>query len=339
MFAPATLFSSDVGLDTRDPLQVAVVLLAGILLQVYGARLLVDGGSGLARRLGIHPMVIGSTVVAFGVSMPAFFISLWAANKGQGDLAAGTAVGGVLVNLGLVLGISALARPLRFRPQLFQADVPIMVAGAALAAFLMRNSWLGRFEGCLLIACLIGYTIFLWFSAQVEADTQVIREIEKDLPPPGPSKRVEIAQAVGGVILLIAGSRYLVKAAVSSAEMIHLSEPALALAFIPLVASAPKLLALFMAILRKEKDLAGGIIIGGCIFNCLGALGFAAFYRPILAPTIGQFDLGVMLLATLAVLPMMKADEKRRRAIGFALLVGYGLYLTQLLGRVSPGSL
>jgi len=248
-------------------------------------------------------------------------------------------VGGVLVNLGLVLGISALARPLRFRPQLFQADVPIMVAGAALAAFLMRNSWLGRFEGCLLIACLIGYTIFLWFSAQVEADTQVIREIEKDLPPPGPSKRVEIAQAVGGVILLIAGSRYLVKAAVSGAEMIHLSEPALALAFIPLVASAPKLLALFMAILRKEKDLAGGMIIGGCIFNCLGALGFAAFYRPILAPTIGQFDLGVMLLATLAVLPMMKADEKRRRAIGFALLVGYGLYLTQLLGRVSPGSL
>ena len=94
-----------------------------------------------------------------------------------------------------------------------------------------------------------------------------------------------------------------------------------------------------MAILRKEKDLAGGIIIGGCIFNCLGVLGFAAFYRPILAPTIGQFDLGIMLLATLAVLPMMKADEKRRRAIGLALLVGYGLYLTQLLGRVSPGSL
>ncbi len=339
MFPPSTLFSSNVGLDTRDPLQVMVVLVAGVLLQVYGARLLVGGGAGLARRLGVHPMVIGSTVVAFGLSMPVFFVSLWAAGKGQGDIAAGNVVGSVLVNLGLILGISAVARPLRFRPQLFQADVPIMVASAALAAFLMRNCWIGRFEASLLIITLIVYAIYLWFSAQVETDARVIDEMGKDLPAGGVSKWVEVAQLIGGVVLLIAGARYLVKAAVTGAAMTGISESVLALAFIPLAASAPKLAVMITALMRQEKDLAGGIIIGSCIFNCLGVLGFAAFYHPILAPLVGQFDFGVMLIATLAVLPIMKADEKRRRAIGVALLVGYGLYLAQLLGRIPPGHL
>lgn len=80
----ASLFSSQIGLETSDPLQVVIILVAGILLQVYGAKLLVGGGAGLAKRLGVHPLVIGSTVVAFGTSAPEFFISLWAAGKGRG---------------------------------------------------------------------------------------------------------------------------------------------------------------------------------------------------------------------------------------------------------------
>ena len=186
----ASLFSAQIGLETSDPLQVVIVLVAGILLQVYGARLLVGGGVGLARRLGVHPLIMGSTVVAFGSSAPELFISLWAARKGQGDIAVGNAVGSVIANIGLILGLSAVARPLRFRPQLFQAEAPIMVAAAALVAFLLRNSWIGRFEGSLLCFGLVAYAVFVWFSSQVEADSSVIARMEKDLPGPGASRWV-----------------------------------------------------------------------------------------------------------------------------------------------------
>ena len=106
----ASLFSSQISLQTSDPLQVVIVLVAGILLQLYGAKLLVGGGAGLARRLGVHPLVIGSTVVAFGTAAPELFIGLWAAGKGQGDIAVGIGVGAVIANLGLILGLSAVAR-------------------------------------------------------------------------------------------------------------------------------------------------------------------------------------------------------------------------------------
>jgi cation:H+ antiporter len=339
MFFMMSELTQQIGLDTRDPLQVGVVLVVGILLQVYGVKLLVDGGSGLARRFGVPPLVIGSTVVAFGLSAPDLFVSLWAAGKGQGDIVAGNAVGCVLLNLGLILGISAVARPLRFRPQLFQADVPILVASAALTGYLLRNGAIGRFEASLMVFCLGGYMIFLWCSAGVEADTRVIIEMERDLPAPGPAKRVELAQFFGGLILLVAGSRYLVKSAVTGAEMIGLSHAATALGLIPIAVSAPHIFATTIALWKKEKDLAGGVVIGSCIFNCLGVLGLSALYRPVFAPGVSTFDLGVMLIGTMAILPMMHAGEKKRQAIGVGLLVGYGMYLTQLFGRVSAGSL
>lgn len=329
----ATLFSSQIGLGTTDPLQVIIVLVAGILLQVYGAKLLVGGAAGLCRRFGVHPLVIGSTVVAFGTSAPELFISLWAAGKGQGDIAVGNAVGAVIANIGLILGLSAVARPLRFRPQLFQAEAPILVASAAMVAYLLRNSWIGRFEGILLCFSLAVYAVFVWYSSQIEADSSVIARMEKDIPKPGPSRWVELAQLVGGVILLVAGSRYLVKAAVSAAEMTGMTQAALSLAAIPLLATAPDLFVLISALMKKEKELAGGVVVGACIFNCLGVLGFSAFFRPVLAPNVNQMDLGVMLIATVAILPLLQAVPRKRQAIGVALLVGYGLYLTQLLGR------
>ena len=335
----ATLFSSQIGLGTTDPLQVVIVLVAGILLQVYGAKLLVGGGAGLSRRVGVNPLVIGSTVVAFGTSAPELFISIWAAGKGQGDIAMGNAIGSVIANIGLILGISAVARPLRFRPQLFQADAPILVASAAMVAFLLRNSWIGRFEAMLLCFALVVYAVFLWFSAQIEADSSVIARMEQDIPKPGPSRWVELAQLVGGIVLLVAGSRYLVKAAVSGAEMTGMSQAALSLAAIPLLATTPELFVLISALMKKEKELAGGVVIGACIFNCLGVVGLSALLRPLLAPNINQTDLGIMLIATVAVLPLLHAKPKPRQVIGIGLLVAYGLYLTQLLGRRIPEGL
>jgi len=335
----ATLFSSQIGLGTTDPLQVVIVLVAGILLQVYGAKLLVGGGAGLSRRVGVNPLVIGSTVVAFGTSAPELFISIWAAGKGQGDIAMGNAIGSVIANIGLILGISAVARPLRFRPQLFQADAPILVASAAMVAFLLRNSWIGRFEAMLLCFALVVYAVFLWFSAQIEADSSVIARMEQDIPKPGPSRWVELAQLVGGIVLLVAGSRYLVKAAVSGAEMTGMSQAALSLAAIPLLATTPELFVLISALMKKEKELAGGVVIGACIFNCLGVVGISALLRPLLAPNINQTDLVIMVIATVAVLPLLHAKLKQRQVIGIGLLVAYGLYLTQLLGRRIPEGL
>jgi len=164
-------------------------------------------------------------------------------------------------------------------------------------------------------------------------------EMERDLPTPGPAKRVELAQFLGGLVLLVAGSRYLVKSAVTGAEMVGLSHAATSLGLIPIAVSAPHIFAMTVALWKKEKDLAGGVVIGSCIFNCLGVLGLSALYRPIFAPGVSTFDLGVMLIGTMAILPMMHAGEKKRQAIGVGLLVGYGMYLTQLFGRVSAGSL
>jgi len=118
-----------------------------------------------------------------------------------------------------------------------------------------------------------------------------------------------------------------------------ISQAGLSLAVIPLATSAPELFAVGTALLRGDKNLPGGIVIGGCIFNCLGVLGLAGLFRPLLAPNVNQLDLAVMLLASFMVLPLLQADEKKRRAIGVALLVGYGLYLSHLLGRSFSPSL
>ena len=115
--------------------------------------------------------------------------------------------------------------------------------------------------------------------------------------------------------------------------MVGMTQATLSLAAIPLLASAPELFVLISALVKKERELAGGVVVGACIFNCLGVLGFSALLRPLLAPNINQMDFGVMLLATFAVLPLLRAEARKRQAIGVALLVGYGLYLTQLLGR------
>jgi len=108
---------------------------------------------------------------------------------------------------------------------------------------------------------------------------------------------------------------------------------------IPLALASPQIMALVLALWNKEKDLAGGVIVGSCIFHCLGVLGVAALYRPVFAPHVGVFDFGVMLIGTLAVLPMMQAGEKGRRIIGVILLMGYGMYWAHLLGRCVAGQL
>jgi len=309
----------------------ALAFVAGLVLLVLGGEWLVRGASRLAARLGVPALVIGLTVVAFGTSAPELAVTVGAAMAGgpAADLALGNVVGSNIFNVLFILGVSALVTPLAVNLRLVRLEVPIMIGVSALALVLIGNGTVGRAEGLLLVAGLVIYTLFTVLQSRQAAGAAG----ESGTAAAAPVWR-QVAFIVGGLILLVVGSRLLLHGAVGAARLIGVSETVIGLTIVAAGTSLPELTTSVLAGLRGERDIAVGNVVGSNIFNLLGVLGLAAVVAPAgvpAAPAVVAFDGWVMLAVALLCLPAFFTGLSIARWEGAVFLLYYAAYSTWLI--------
>ena len=312
----------------------------GFVMLYYGAEWLVKGSSSLARSLGVSPIVIGLTVVAFGTSAPELVVSLISSIKGKSMIAVGNVVGSNICNIALVLGMAAALRPLTTDRSVVKRDIPIMLAISLYLLMITFDSKLGRFEGATLFGGIILYTFFNYYIAIKEPKQESGGEIaasQSDLEEIGyvASRQKQIVLILVGIVGVVAGAQIVVESAVKIMTVLGVSEKFIGLTIVAFGTSLPELATSVIAALRKEMDISIGNLVGSNVFNIMSVLGAASLVRPI--PIPGGFvesglviDYGVMMFTSFLPWLMMRKTSTVTRRDGFILLfcyVGYIVYL------------
>ncbi len=317
-----------------------LIFIAGLALLLLGAELLVRGASRMALALGLAPIVVGLTVVSIGTSMPEIAISLGAAWNGTPDLALGNIVGSNIANVLLILGLVALITPLVVHRQLVWLDVPLMIAASVLVFAMALDGRIARWEGAVLVACAVGYIVFLIRMAkrhpeQVPDDP----ELAEAVPKSRASRQVALMAA--GLVMLVFGARFLVDAATQVATAFGLSELVIGLTVVAIGTSLPEIATSILSSLRGQRDLAVGNVVGSNIFNLLLVLGLTAMVSgqgvPVSAAAI-SFDLPVMTVVAIACLPIFFNGHRIARweaAIFLGYYIAYTAYLLMAAAKHS----
>lgn len=309
---------------------ITVLLIAGgLAILVIGAEALVRGASRLAAALGVSPLVIGLTIVAFGTSSPELAVSLQSALNGQPDLAIGNVVGSNILNVLLILGLSALITPLLVAQQLVRLDVPIMIGASILLWVLALNGAVSQWEGAALFAVMLAYLGFLLWQSQRERNAAVEAEYAQEFTSPEPKNigrnLFNGALVIVGLGLLIWGSRLFVQGASDLARTFGLSELVIGLTIVALGTSLPEVAASLMAAFKGERDLAVGNVVGSNIFNLLTVLALTALIAPGGVPVSAgalNLDIPFMVAVAIACLPIFVTGHTIARWEG-ALFLGY----------------
>lgn len=306
------------------------VLLAGLALLTLGAEVLIRGSASLALRLGLTPLVIGLTVVAFGTSMPELVVSLGATLNNQGDIALGNIVGSNIFNIGVILGIAALICPIKVNLAVIRTDAPVMLVVSGLLLWLASLGTFTRPAGFALLTGLICYTVFNVKMAAKETTSSFAQDFEKGMPAQTGSSLRDLSMIFGGLVLLVGGSRLFVIGATAIAQGFGVSEAVIGLTVVAAGTSMPELATSVLAAIRRQPDIAIGNVVGSNIFNILGILGTTSLVRPLTAPGVSSLDLWVMFAFAVALLPLLWTGYRLQRWEGLMLLGGYGLYLRML---------
>ncbi|MGD2128397.1 MAG: calcium/sodium antiporter [Lysobacterales bacterium] len=305
-------------------------LLGGFILLVWGADRLVAGASALARNLGVSPLVIGLTIIAFGTSAPELIVSGVAAYRGNPELAVGNAIGSNIANIGLILGLTAVVYPLRVESETLKREYPvltlIMMGSFIMAADLMYS----RTEGWLLLTGLVALVIWMVrFGLRRGTDDPLAKDFAAEIPKDMPTGYAVFWLAVGLIVLPMSSS-FLVDGAVFIARSLHVSDAVIGLTIIAFGTSLPELAAALTSALRHEDELAIGNVIGSNMFNILGVLGVAAVIKPVEVEFLMlKQDFPVMFLLTVLLFFMaygIKGPGRISRNSGILLLVLFVAY-------------
>jgi cation:H+ antiporter len=293
-------------------------IISGLILLYFGAEALIKGSSAIAIRLGINPLIIGLTIVAFGTSAPELVVSLQAALAGTGDLSLGNVIGSNICNIGLILGLSALIRSLRIQLQIIRIDLPLMIGASLIFLCFFLNSRLNRLEGVVLF---FGFIIFVLFNVR-----SISREKQRESMKDSKSCSVKLSGRIWkdllligvGLLLLTTGADFLIKGSIAAASWLGISEAFVGLTIVALGTSLPELATSVLASWKGQNDIAVGNIIGS---NILGVLGLTALIHPLQAYQIRVLDLLFMLGLSILILPLMRTGFTLKRWEG-ALMVG-----------------
>lgn len=301
---------------------------AGLTLLYYGAEWLVKGGSAIAVRCKVPPLIIGLTLVAFGTSAPELFVSLDAALAGKGDIAVGNVVGSNICNILLILGLSALISPLGVNKVLFRRDVPLMILSSLFITVLcFIQGGIGRVAGMILFAGIVIYTVVGIIEGRHEAS--------QDAPPEvSISKVMSVVAVVAGLGALVLGARLLIKAAIFMATSLGVPDSVIALTVVAIGTSLPELATSVVAAIKGEADIAIGNVVGSNIFNILCILGLSSIVSPIQCVGIDAVDFIVMTLTAVVLWPIMKTGLRISRMEGVFLLLTYVAYTTWLIYKL-----
>jgi cation:H+ antiporter len=312
-----------------------VLLAVGFLALIAGGEVLVRGAGGLARSLGLSPLVIGLTVVSFATSAPELAVTLDASLSGRPGLAVGNVVGSNIVNVLLVLGFSALFLPLAVRSAVTRRDVPVMIGLSVLLLVLALDGSVSRLDGFVLVLLLLAYVAFSMRAGRRQhgAD-RTAEEADADEVAKPHRPWVDALLVLGGVALLVVGARSLVTSATDIATALGLSELIIGLTVVAIGTSLPELATSVIAAVRGERELAVGNVVGSNIFNIGAVMGLVAAVSPggvPVEPSAVNFDLPVMVAVAVALLPIAFTGYGIARWEGGLFVAYYGAYTLFLL--------
>lgn len=307
---------------------------AGLALLYFGAEGMVRGSASLALRLGISPLVVGLTIVAFATSSPELVVSLKAAISGQGGISVGNVVGSNICNIGLILGLSAIIAPIRTSSRVVRIDIPVMLGVTAVSLAILANGTIGRIEGSVLVLLLAGYILFNVLLAKKVPDDPIAGELEDVVHLSKRDLALDLLFVAAGLGLLVLGAHFFVNGSVEVARTFGWSDAVIGLTIIAAGTSLPELATSLVAAIRKESDIAVGNIVGSNVFNLLGILGITALVTPLNAAGITWIDLGAMAVFSLVLWPFALRRGSISRVEGTLLLAGYAGYLSWLLRSV-----
>lgn len=316
-------------------------LLASFVVLIWSADRFVYGAAAIARNLGISPMVIGLTIVAMGSSAPEIMVSATASLGGKLNTAIGNAIGSNITNITLVLGVTALLKPILVGSSTLRREIPLMLLATMVTGYLLHDNYLSRSDGLTLITLFVIFMGYLTWKSQkqhrqnignVDNEDELLAQFEAEVP-----NRVKTNKAlfwlIIGLILLPVSSDYLVNSAINIARYFGMSELVIGLTIIAIGTSLPELAASIVSVIKKESDMALGNIIGSNIFNLLVVLSVCGVLAPgKVDPHAFSRDYWWMLATSFAVLVLAVLVRPRQinRFAGGLLLatfIGYQLML------------
>ncbi|BDR33262.1 calcium/sodium antiporter [Photobacterium damselae subsp. damselae] len=314
-------------------LEAVVLLCVGLALLVWSADRLVFGSAALARNMGVAPLVIGMTILAMGSSAPEMMVSATAALAGKTDTAVGNVLGSNIANIALILGVTAMLKPLAIGSTIIRRELPLMLVVTLIAGALLWDNYLGFAEGVLLLVLFVLFLLaMLYISKKAKQEGDVMAEEQESEIPQGVSNTASIIWIVIGLALLLYSSDMVVESAVTIAKYYGMSDLVIGLTIIAVGTSLPELAASVASVLKGEDDMAVGNIIGSNVFNILAVMGIPGILNPsAISPLAMGRDFYVMLGVSVLLLIMALGKNRRiNRVEGGILLICFIAYQAYL---------
>ena len=315
----------------------SLAVIGGLVLLIWGADRFVHGAAAAARNLGVAPVLIGLTIVAFATSAPEILVSAVAAIRGEPLLAFGNAIGSNIVNIGLVLGCVAVIRPIELQSATLRREMPALLAVSLLTVSLFLDTFLSRVDGLVMITGLV--IVMIWLARlgyRSAATDPMTADYEAEIPK-DVSMVMAIFWLVLGLITLLIGAELLVDGAIAVARFVGVSEVVIGITLVAFGTSLPELAVSVVSALKGEYGLAIGNIVGSNIFNLLAVIGVAATISPSsLPPTVLSLHIFVMVAFTLVLFVMTydyDGKTELSRLEGVALLLSYIAYTAYVVGQ------
>ena len=315
-----------------------VLFIIGIILLYFGAEILVKNSSWLAKSVGVSPLIVGLTVVAFGTSAPELLVSSVASVQGDSAIAIGNVIGSNIANIGLVLGLVVLIRPPKSEAKAIMTEYPFLVIVSLLLFILSLDHQIGRIDG---IVLLILFSVFMYYNIMIVRRKMLskikheVEEIEEKIEGLIEHKRRRrkrnirnLSFSVGGLLVLLIGSKLMVDSSITIAQQFGVSQMVIGLSLVAIGTSLPELFTSVIASIKKEEEINVGMILGSNIFNTLLILGVAAVILPISVEKNDIYvSLPIMFLFTLMVFPILKKNIRSHRLIGLFMILGYFTFI------------
>ncbi|QIA62373.1 calcium/sodium antiporter [Vibrio astriarenae] len=314
-------------------IEAVAFLVLGLIFLVWSADKLVFGAAALARNVGISPLVIGMTILAMGSSAPEMMVSATAALEGKTDTAVGNVIGSNIANIALILGITAMIKPLSISSAVLKRELPLMIVVTLICGAIVWDGYLGFSEGILLVVLFALFILtMLYISKKEQSKGDVLLEEQESEIPDGVSNGKAAMWVVIGLIILPLAADTLVNNAVVIATYMGMSDLVIGLTIIAVGTSLPELAASLAGVIKGEDDMAVGNIIGSNVFNILAVMGIPGLLNPsMVSELVMGRDYWVMLAVSLLLVVMAlgksRSINRTEGVVLFLIFVGYQAYL------------
>lgn len=313
-----------------------LVFILGMAILLGGADILIKGSAKLARSIGISPLIIGLTLVAFGTSFPELSVSLLAAFQHNPDISIGNVIGSNIVNIGLIIGLAALVFPLQVAATTLLLESPFMIFSSFLLllfGYFSFGAGISRLEGIILLFFFFIFISYIFYMANKERKSSKLYKEYKAEYSEGKKLWKPFLMIIFGLAGVIGGAKFMVDSAIKIASALGISEGIIALTVIAVGTSLPELVTSVVAAYKKEPDIAIGNIIGSNIFNILLIVGFSASIFPLQVSSSMMIDMLIMIIFSIAFLVFSFTKRAITKWEGFVLFAGYLAYIAFLISR------